>query len=54
MLFFTASVLYSHFNILNIWSVGQCLDVVKRRFRSEDVFGGGKGVTGEAAAGSEG
>lgn len=34
--------------------MGQCLDPVKCRFRSEDVFGGGKGVTEEAAAESEG
>lgn len=54
MLCFTASLLYSHFNILNIWSVEQCLELVRCRFRSEDVFGGEKGVTEEAAAESEG
>lgn len=34
--------------------MGQCLDLVKCRFGSEDVFVGGKGVTEEAAAESEG
>lgn len=34
--------------------MGQCLDLVKCRLRNEDVFGGGKGVTEEAAAENEG
>lgn len=37
-----------------MWSVSQWLDQVKCRLRSEDLFGGGKGVTEEAAAQSEG